>query len=309
MNYVSLGDLAQTLQNQRQNVRVRSDLARLAQEMASGQKSDLSTSIAGDFTPIIGLERALKANSAYATATTEAGLFASAMQTSLGLVQDHASQMAPTLLMAGSSQSALVIDVTTKDAKSKFEAVISGLNARAADRYAFSGAATDRPALANADTILADIQTAIALETTAAGIQTVVDAWFDTVGGGYDTVAYTGSATAVAPFRLSEQNNVNLELTAADPGIRTVLKSFALAALIGEGALGTDTQERAALATISGEAMLSADYDLAGIRARVGSGEARIDHAVALNGAEKYSLEIARNEITAVDPYENRDRT
>ena len=82
------------------------------------------------------------------------------------------------------------------------------------------------------------------------------------------------------------------------------MKAFALAALVGEGALFPDTVERAALTTVAGERMLSADYDLALVRARVGSGEARIDEADARNNAEKYALEIARNEITAIDPYQ-----
>jgi len=303
MNYVSIGDLALTFQNRRQNVQVRSDLARLTQELASGRKSDISTGVAGDFSPIIGLERSLKANAAYATSTTEAGLFASAMQASLAVVQDQSSQLAPALLSAASSQNALSVNATTQDAKSKFDAVISALNTRVADRYAFSGAATDRPALADADTMLADLQLTIAAQTTATGVQTVVDTWFDTPGGGFDTVAYTGSTTQMAPFRLSDNDDVDLDLTAADPGIRSVLKAFALAALVGEGALDPDLQERVALTRLAGEAMLSADYDLAIVRARVGSGEARIEQAVARNGAEKYTLETARNEITAIDPY------
>jgi flagellar hook-associated protein 3 FlgL len=283
---------------------VKSDLARLAQELASGQKADISTSGSGDFGPIIGLERSLKANQAYQTAATEAGLFATSMQASLEQVQNYAAELAPSLLMAGSSQSELVIGINTEDAKSKFDAVISALNTRVADRYAFSGASTDRPALSDANTMLADLQIAIAAETTAVGVVAAADLWFDIPAGGFNTIAYIGSNSPMAPFGLSDNDTVDLGLTAAEPGIRATLKAFGLAVLIGEGALAPNTDERAALATITGENMLSGDYDLTIVRARVGSGEARIDDAGARNEAEKYSLEIARNEITAVDAYQ-----
>ena len=211
MNFVSIGDQAQTYLNLRHNVQVKSDLARLAQELASGQKADIYTSVAGDFAPLISLERSRKANMAYTTATIEAGLFATAMQTSLEQVQTHSLAMAPNLLMAGSSQSELVVAITTEDAKSKMEAVIAAINTRVADRYAFSGTATDRPPLANADTMLADLKIAIAAETTALGVEAAVDVWFDAVGGGFDTIGYTGSATTMSPFRLSDTDTVDLK--------------------------------------------------------------------------------------------------
>lgn len=303
MNYVSVGDLAFTYQNRRQNVQIKTDLARLAQELASGQKSDLSTATSGDFSPIVGLERSLKANTSFSTSITEAGLFTAAIQTSLELVQTSSSELGTSLLTASSSDNPLMIQVTTVDAKEKFEAVISAFNTQVAGRYAFSGTATDRAALADADTILTALQSAIAPETTAVGVETAIDAWFDTVGGGFESLGYTGSNNAMAPFRLSESDSVNVELTAADDSIRLVLKGFAMAALIGEGALTGSANERTALARTSGERLLSADSTLAVIRGEIGSGEARIENAAARNIAEKSSLQIVRSELTAVDPY------
>ena len=303
MNYLSIGDLALTYQNRRNNVQIKTDLQRLSQELASGQRSDISTDGAGDFAPIVGLERALKANAAYATSTAEAAMFATAMQNSLEMVQANSSELFPALLTASSSEHPTLIQTTAADAKVKFEAVVSAFNMRVADRYAFSGDATDGPALVDASTMLADLQLAIAAEVTAAGVSTVVDAWFDDPGGGFETLAYIGSDTPMAPFRLSDSDTAETRLTAADPGIRSVLKGFALAALLGEGALGTDIVERAALTRIAGEQLLNAQANLAVVRANVGSTEARIDIVAAQNIAEKSALEIARSELTAIDPY------
>ncbi|MFV2002412.1 MAG: flagellin [Paracoccaceae bacterium] len=303
MAYTSIGDLALTFQNRRQNVLIKTNLQRLSQELASGQKSDLSTDSAGDYAPIVGLERDLKANAAYVTATAEAGLFASTMQSALELVQANSSELGPAMLVAGTSESSTLIQVTAADARVKFSAVLSAFNARVADRYAFSGVATDSPALADVATSLADLQTAIPAETTATGVAGVVDAWFDDAGGGFEVVGYTGSDTPMADFRLSDDETAPPVLTAADPGVRQILKGFALAALIGEGALAGDLAERAALSRLAGETLMTSELTLATVRAGVGTIQAQIENVSARNAAERSALEIARSELTAVDPY------
>ncbi len=303
MSYLSIGDMALTFQNRRQNIQMKSDLARLALELASGRKSDTSTAIAGDYAPIVGLERDLKANLAYGISISEAGMFASVKQSSLEMIQGVSSELGPALMNAGNTQSASIIQIAATDAKQKFSAIISALNTQVAGRYVFSGTATDTPALANAETILAALQVAVSAETTAAGVQSTVNAWFDDLGGGYETLAFTGSTTAMAPFKLSGSEAASLEITAFDPEIRSLLKGFAMASLIDQGALSTDVTERANLALAAGEQILGAEYTLAVLRAKIGSGEALIDGASARNSAEKIALGIARTELTAVDPY------
>ncbi|MEE9428967.1 MAG: flagellin [Paracoccaceae bacterium] len=303
MNFTSIGDLALTFQNRRQSVQMKSDLARLAHELASGQKSNLSTAIAGDYAPIVGLERDLKVMSAYITSTSEAGMFVTTQQTALEFIESTMGGLGSALLSAGNSEHSMIIQTTTVDAKQKFSAVVTALNTSVADRYVFSGQATDTPPLADATLILSALQTAVAAETTATGIEGVVDAWFDDVGGGFETSGYLGSAAAMAPFRLSESDTASVQLTASDQNVRSILKGFALSALVGEGALNSNPTERAALARIAGEQVLNAEYSLTEIRARIGTSEAHIDTAAAKNSAQKAALEIARTEITAVDPY------
>lgn len=303
MNFLSVGDLALSFQNIRQNTQIKTELARLSQELASGQTSDLATATSGDFSPLTSLMRDLKANGAYAAANAEAELFATAMQTSLAKVHDSTTELGSALLTAGTLENPTMIQTTTVDAKVKFESVIAAFNTRVADRYAFSGAATDTKPLADADTILTALQAAISVETTAIGVENAIDTWFDTVGGGFETIGYAGSPTGMSPFRLSDSDAVVLDKTAADPGIREVLKGIATAALIGEGALASSPAEQTALARSAGQKMINAESTLVILRAEIGSAEARIGDTSARNIAEKQSLEIARNNITAIDPY------
>lgn len=303
MNFSSIGDLALTFQQRRQNVQIKTDLNRLSQELASGKKADLSTSVSGDYSPIVSIERSLRAADAYSTALAEADLFTATMQSSLEMVQNTSSELGPSLLTASSSGHTMFLQTSANDARTKFASVVSALNTRVADRSTFAGAATDQPALADSETMMAALQTAIAAETTAAGVEAAVDAWFFTPGGGFETSGFLGSGQPVGSFRLSEFDTETVGLTAADPSIRGMLKGFVMAALSGDGLSSLSSNERLDLARMAGERLLSSDSELAVARSEVGSAQARIDTVASRNAAQKTSLEIARSEITAIDPY------
>lgn len=303
MNYASLGDRAQTYQSRSHNVQIKTDLQRLAQELASGRKTDISTVGTGDFSSIVSIESSLTSLLAYKTATTEAALVASTAQTVLGTIQDTSVELGSTLLTASSSENTTLIQTATTDAKLRFESAISSLNTRFADRSVFSGQATDSPALADIDTIMNSIQLSIAGETTAAGVASVVDNWFDNPGGGYDTVAYLGSDTPLSTFRLSENDGATISMTASDQEFRETLKGFALAALVADNALSGNDSERVALTQLAGEKLLSAGSGLTDLRANLGTTEARIESISVQNTAEMAVLEIAKTDITEIDPY------
>ncbi len=302
MNFLSFGDLAHTFNVRRQNVELKTNLARLSEELSSGEKSRVSMQT-GDYSPIVSIERSLKLLSAYETATSEATVLTDTMQSTLRSVQLQSSELGPALLVSGNSEQPTMIQAATADAAVKFQSVVAALNVQVADRYVFSGASTDTRPLADADTIMSAISAAVASQTTAAGVEQAVDNWFDTVGGGFETLAYTGSTTPLAPLRLSEIDTASVQVMAFDPQIRSVLKGFALASLVGGGMLSGNTTERAALTRRAGEQLMSAESTLSTIRAKIGSAEASIVQATARNSAEKSAWEIARNEITGVDPF------
>ncbi len=147
------------------------------------------------------------------------------------------------------------------------------------------------------------MQTAIAAETTAVGVEAAIDNWFFAPGGGFETTGYLGSDQPVGSFRLSEFDTESVGLTAADPAIRGMLKGFAMATLSGDGRSSLNSSERLDLAQMAGERLLSSESEMAVVRASVGSAEARIDTISARNAAEITSLEIAKADITAIDPY------
>jgi len=297
------GDMATSFLSLRNNLRLKTDLARLSQELASGQTADLGAATGGDLGNYAGIENALSGLTAFRTSASEAALFTQNVQRSLESVQNTTSEIGPALLLAGSTQEATLIQSAAADARAGFSSVVSILNTRVADRAILAGTATGGTALANAEDMLTALQTAIAAETTAAGVESVVDAWFDDPGGGFETIGYLGNTTELAAFRIGPDEAADLSLRADDPRLREVLKGYAMAALVADDALSGSHPERVALIETAATRLLGADRALTELRAGVGTIEERIENAQARNGAEVSALEIARSDILRVDPY------
>jgi flagellar hook-associated protein 3 FlgL len=190
---------------------------------------------------------------------------------------------------------------TITQARADFAAMVGALNTDFAGRRLLAGAATDGPALAPPADILAALETAIAAETTAADARAAVAAWF-APGGGFDTVGYLGSTAPLAPMRAGGED-VDLGVTAQDPALRDVLAAAALAALAGTTPLGTTDLDRTDTLRIAAERGLAANDRLTQLRARIGTAESTIERAETRTSSRLAALELARSELTDVDPF------
>ncbi|MGH1330220.1 MAG: flagellin [Paracoccaceae bacterium] len=304
MNSVSIGDMALAFQNNRQNTQIKQNMLRLSQELASGQRTDLGSAVSGDFGPISSIEHALRTIGAYEATANEASLFVGSVQSTLERIQTGASSISNALLNAGTLTTAQLVDTASESAFIEFESTVSALNTRMGGRSLFAGRATDTAPLASSDQMLTDLQAAIALETTSAGVIAAVDAYFDDVGGGFETTGYLGSPNKMSDFRVADGENAKIDVKADDPEIRDVLKAMALGALVSQGALANDIEARGAILRESGERMIAADSKLAGVRASVGLVEGQIEDASVRNEAETMALEFARSDLLAIDPFE-----
>ncbi|TNE64135.1 MAG: hypothetical protein EP336_15655 [Rhodobacteraceae bacterium] len=305
MSAISFGDMAASLRNMRMTAQVKQDLDRYNYEVASGEKYDLAEAVSGDFAPLASIERALRTLSSYDTAIQEASLFATAMQTSFESVSTHVEELSSTLMTASTNADTTSVSVAASDARTRFDAVVSTLNTRIGDRSLLSGTATGKTSLISADDMMADLLTAVSGATTVEDVGIIVDDWFMSAGGGYETVAYQGSANALSPFSLGEDETVRMDITALDEAVRETLKGLALASLVDEGVFENDVSAQASLLRSSGEALMGAQSGLADLQARVGSVEARIEEASLANTAMTYSYETAKSEIISADAYES----
>lgn len=308
MAQVSIGDLARVFQSRQLTTGLKTDLSRLSKELTTGLRADISTALSGDFGPIADIERLLKTSAAYDTAATEAAVVTQSMQTALEAVQENGRDLSSSLLAFRGSNNAATRQVVANNARERFDMLASTLNTHAGGRTLFGGAATDRAALSSADDMLAALKTAVAADTTAADVASSVEAWFDTPSGGFETTGYLGSTTSMGTFQMGDGDNVKPDFRADDPALRYLMKSFAMAALVAEGVLATDTGAQAELLSIAGEKMIGADQGLTTMRADLGVAQERVESASVRNAASKTSLELARNKLIATDPYDTASR-
>lgn len=309
MSMTSIGDLAQSLMLRSQSARLKRMQAVLTAELASGQVADVAARLGGDLSHLADIDRSLRRLEGFAVAMGEARLSAAAAQSGLGRLQEAAAGLSAALLPVSGSTPAPLRVRAAEQAKSVLAAAVDALNTRAAGRSLFAGVATDGPALAPAETLLADLKTAIvgAGASDAAAVRAAATAWFDDPAG-FRATGYAGSDTSLAPVRIGAGTEVALTLRADDAVFRDGLRDIALAALATDPDIGLDGAGQALLLRGAGDGLLANDGRITGLRAALGFAEERIEEAETRNAAARTGLDYARGELLAADPYDTATR-
>lgn len=307
MSITTIGDLAQSYLLRRQNTDLKSQIGTLVEELSSGRASDVARHLSGSYAYLADLERNLSLLDGYDSATNEARLFTDTMQNALEGFQNISSQLGRDLISASQSNIPEVVTTVSQRSAGDLGVLLGQLNSAVGGRFLFSGVDSDTPPMSDANTILASLQTAVAGETTLAGIETALDTWF-APGGDFDTVAYQGATTSLSPFALGRGETVDLDLRADDTALRDLLRHTALAALAGDPALGFPVDLQKDMVLAAGKGLTFDQTGVTGIRADLGYAQSRIEESSTRISAERTSFQIARTELLAIDPYETVTR-
>ncbi len=307
MLMTSIGDMASSLMLRTRSMQLKQTMAQLTDELSSGRISDLNARVGGDYSYLSDIENGLKRLEGYSIASTEAGILASSMQSALERTQGIAEELSATLIFTETSASGPAWLHGAEQAEAQLTTLVSTLNLSVAGRSLFAGTATDTPALASAEDLLAGLRTAVAGQSSSTDIRAAAQAWFDDPAGFAATI-YTGADQDLTGFRIAETEQVSLSIRADDEVFRGLLQEVALAALVKDDSLGLSRETRTALLQSSGEALLSVSDDLTGMRADLGFAESRIAASSARTAAARTSLEYARGELLAADPFETATR-
>lgn len=304
MTISSVGDLSKSYQLRRDTTRIKSDLVRLTSELSSGVSNDLVGKLKGNFAPLSGIERGLARMESFKSVIAEQRLVTSSVQLTLGSLRTLGDNFGTLLTVPDTSDPTLVRNAGT-DALLRFSSAVSDLNIQVGGRTIFSGVQTDRPALAEPETILVALESEIALAgaATAVDVEAVVTAWFET-GGGFDTLGYTGGPAIATGQQLSDSETAPPQVTSERGEIRDYLAAMAMAGLIGRDVLAGVGDEQGELARLAGQRLLAADNGLVNLQSEVGAVEQQVERANVEVATEKDSLTIARSELIEIDPFE-----
>ena len=303
MSSLGLGDGARLQLLQQDGARLRDDLQRLTAELSSGQRADLGRATGGDFTPLADLGRSLRLTETFARTIADAGLAASARQSALGRVEAELDGMAPRLLGLATGGSLQDMTLAVADAGDRLDQVVTALKTRLAGAALFAGNAPDRPALAPAGDMLAQLRPIAAAAPTAQALVDAVEDWFLAPGGGFETDAWSGGPEGPAPAILGDGVAVQTGITAREPALREVMAGLALAALAAEGAGPAGESDRRALVSAAALRLEHGEEALIRLRSDLGQSEARIEEARAATEAARSTLETETARLTGADPY------
>ncbi len=304
MQYTSVGDLAHSYSMRSHSTRIKQEFIRLSETLASGQHTDMSKQLRGEFSGLASVERSIEKLSSFRTTASETKTLLETAQIALETFQDLGTEMGPSLITAGNSAHPAILRTTSNDAAQKMDSAVSALNVRIADRSVFSGRATDMPALISASEMLEEIHTLVAGLSDVQDVLNTVETWFTASGGGYETFAFKGSSTTLAPIPVSEDEQVQFDVTAEAEAVRSSLQAFALAAISVDLPLISGNAEQASLMKEAGELMLTSQSDVAILRADIGAMEAYTEGAHVRNEAALSTFKIMQTELYSADPYE-----
>lgn len=306
MAITTLGDMTSHFMLRRRNVALRTEMQRLSEELSTGVSANPIQHLSGDFAVLADIERRMSSNAAYRQSTVEATTTLDTMHGALGGLQDMTSDLAATLTAMSDTGLLASGKVAAEEARVTLDRAVSLLNTRAAGRSLFAGNEVAMPAVADAADILAELKAAVTGLTSATDMQAAVYAWFDTPGGGFDTVGYVGADLSIPPFRVAEGESVSLDLKADHAALRDILKPIALAALAGDTSLDAATRNKIYRAAAGN--LYEAQDGLTAVRADLGVTQARLEETGVRLSSERLALEGSRSGLLSVDPFDTATR-
>lgn len=304
MTLTSLGDMSTLFITRRHNTELKTTLARLTQELSTGRVADPAGHLGVAAGRLGDLERSLALGGAQLRSLGETGQMLSTMQTTLDTVAGTSRYLSEQLIALPPSATAAQTDQLASTAATGLDDMMRALDARYGTQSLFAGRATDAAALAPAADMLAQLRTLTAGETTAAGVIAALDAWFDTAGGGFDSLIYLGDPDGFLTRPLDTGSALQIPVRADDPALRDAMKAAALAALAGPDGPPLNQGERIALLTDARNRTVNAAQPIVALQATLGAAEARVEAASVRLGARQTAEGVMRNDLFAADPFE-----
>ena len=285
---------------QKRAIDTRASLNRAATEMTTGENASRYEATAGNLTRLFALERSLDRNAVFTETIELTEIRLDTVQNGLGLIlkpiEDLSVNLATSVGLGDVSNSLLHANT----ARNAFADTVSVLNSQVQGLSLFAGTATDGPALASADSILADLDALAAGSATATDAIAAIDDYFSATGA-FRTSGYIGSTDDLAAVDIGEGRRLKYAVRADADEIIAVLRSQALAAVVAGGAFSGDTAARMEMLGAAGNSMLAAKEGVLDLRAAVGVSQNALERGKASRVSERDTLDLARNQILEID--------
>ncbi|MCL3881759.1 flagellin [Marivita sp. GX14005] len=300
----AIGDLASFIIKSRFQTNLQNAAETSAKTATTGIVEDKAKHLGGATLSLSLLERKSTLLQQHKRGIDEANVIASATQLVMGKIQDRTENLVNSLSLESQLQTDNGVKALSRDAKSVFLDTVANLNTEIGGRYLFAGTATNRPPLIDGAALLSNVQSSLGGVATANNVSLAVDNWFDSVGGGFEVSAYTGSTIGYLTIPLGDDGKATFGFRADDRTIRDNLKALAKASLASDPALGLNIEDQKALLGQARAELIVAKDNLVAERGTLGLTESRIAEASSTVDEELARLEIDRLTLVGVDQFE-----
>ncbi len=297
-------DLAANLRMNSQQSGIRAALDSASQSIVSGKKVNLVEASAGDLSHLFSIEHSLvklnEESSAIDLAMGKAGL----AQKSLTRIHERLMDSGPQLLAAVERKDFQSMTIIGRDARSGLESVVSAMNSRFGRHNIFSGAAVDVNALAPAQDLINDISTIVASSADAASALALIETYFFSPGGGFETNIYRGSNQDGPPLKGADGLTVEYLHRADSREIRDSLRALALAAVAADAPNFSGTNDQAILLREAAVSSMNANDSIIALQEGLGLSENRLANEQSRNRSHTDAFQLEHSRILSADPYE-----
>ena len=283
---------------------LRTDMDLRAREFSTGEKNGKDITRAGETDRMVAIDRSIDLIAEYSKAVGNGALRAETMQSSLDAIRQGTQNIMLGVLSSLGSGSFANTIIQANGANEELSDVVAKLNANVAGQSLFSGAAVDQAAVTDANTMLADVEAILAAAPDVPTALANVDFYFFDPAGGYMTGIYTGSSLPGPDVSVGEGEQVSIDIRADSVSIRETLRHLSLVAAVSNGAFAGTQSQQELLLQDAADGNLNTANSLVTLQESLGYSEERLAARDTELNAEKMSLELARNRIATVDPYE-----
>ena len=307
MPITTIGDMSQHFQSVRNTGLIKSRLSELSQELSTGQVSDIGKHLMGDTSDLIGLNHEISLLEIYGSTNDETARTLEAMQLNLQRVDATRANAAASLLTVNADSNRSETMNAAVTGKNAFADTVGAFNASSSGRRIFSGTLVDQAPLLDHEAMLSEIVTAVGGASEKESIVAAIDSWFDTVGGGFETVGYLGGHVHQSR-KLDAESSTEIDVRADDTGVKDLLKGLAYAAVASEMSSSLTDRTFGELVNESGVKLIGAAVGLSDLQGRLGQKEEAVAVASSSNSAQLSSYQIARSDLIKADPFETATR-
>ncbi len=281
------------------NLKTLSEEARV--ELVTQRPADMKTALGASIGDVQLLRKSIDDIGAFAIATNRALGRAATAQLALNSANANTAQISVEVLDAVGTSNEVSVGLAGDDARRQLEVAIAALNKRFEGRALFAGDAVDQSPIADADTLLTDIDAIYAAAADATQLATDLDFYFNDPTGGFATNIYQGGAGEAPRVEVGEGEVIAYSAKADEAAARDLLRSLStIVVASGKGpSVDRDTTLKAAAVKL-----VEAGNGITNIQARIGGAEGRMQLALTTLDAENTALGLAYNERVSRDPYE-----